>query len=201
VNDWLRFSVKNVHFRTVEVTASIIDVGHITGHGHWPGSYRIIKGDIAPGETKMGHLPDHVSQSGPECTPPGNYTFKAVVTFNDGFGSETVVQPFQVTPGASDQRDIGDLVMTGSIIQKGLGVSCDDPQPSGSSIDPQNFPNEEDDGPVAVRIEVVGGATSYIAGGSDSAGAISILAIAAAAIAVLGVGSWYARRRWLGNRS
>lgn len=65
VNDWLRFSVKNVHFRTVEVTASIIDVDHTTGHGHWPGSYTIIKGDIAPGETKMGHLPDYVSQSGP----------------------------------------------------------------------------------------------------------------------------------------
>ena len=31
----------------------------------FPSYDKIIKGDIAPGETKMGHLPDYVSQSGP----------------------------------------------------------------------------------------------------------------------------------------
>ena len=52
------------------------------------------------------------------------------------------------------------------------------------------------------ELRSVGGATSFLTGGSGSStGSIALLAGGVAAVVSITVGGWYTRRRWLGGRS
>jgi len=47
----------------------------------------------------------------------------------------------------------------------------------------------------------VGGVTSFVSGSESSSGTIALLAGAIAAVMAIATGGWFARRRWLANRS